>query len=99
MRPSDLLSRFQHDDRIRRLAGVFTGSQVPRARLRGLAGSAPAFILGALFRKMKRTQMVVLPDRESAAYFYNDLEQVLEDGSENAENRKVLFFPSSLYMH
>jgi transcription-repair coupling factor (superfamily II helicase) len=37
----------------------------------------------------------ILPDRETAAYFYNDLEQILDEQEADTEKKQVLFFPSS----
>ncbi len=56
--------------------------------IRGIVGSAGAVIVAALFARLGRTLVVMLPDREKAIYFYNDL-QVL--GLEQA----TLFFPRS----
>lgn len=54
----------------------------------GLKGSSFAFILTNLFELKQVKILMVLPDKERAAYFYNDL-QALNDAS------KVLFFPDS----
>jgi len=56
--------------------------------LKGLSGSAPAVFASRLFEKESQPQLFILPDKESAAYFYNDLMIFLEP-------TKVLFFPSS----
>ena len=42
-----------------------------------------------------RADLVVLDDKEKAAYFLNDLEAILEIGSDEKEQEKtpVLFFP------
>lgn len=39
--------------------------------------------------------MYLHQDKESAAYFYNDLEQILEDADRKPDEKQVLFFPSS----
>ncbi|MCC7302316.1 MAG: transcription-repair coupling factor [Bacteroidia bacterium] len=41
--------------------------------LKGLTGSSPAFLVHSLFPHLRRTLIVVIPDREEAAYFMNDL--------------------------
>ncbi len=66
-----------------------------KLHLRGLAGSAPAFICSAFYSSSPVTQLVVLDDKEKAAYFLNDLEAILEIGSDEKEQEKtpVLFFP------
>ena len=66
-----------------------------KLHLKGLAGSAPAFICSAFYSSSPVTQLVVLDDKEKAAYFLNDLESILEIGSDEKEQEKtsVLFFP------
>lgn len=66
-----------------------------QVHISGLAGSSLALIAAAVFSRGRAGHWFVLPDRESAAYFLNDLESLF--GELNAENirKKVLFFPTS----
>jgi len=57
-------------------------------RIEGLSGSSRAMILSAVFHNTQTTHVVVLPEKEDAAYFYNDLTSLLSDDS-------VFFFPST----
>ena len=54
----------------------------------GLAGSSYAFLVAAIFEKKKKTMVLVLDDKEKAAYIFNDLERLLPD-------QQVLFYPAS----
>lgn len=56
--------------------------------LHGLVGSSKTILLSRLFEKCKQNFVVLLNDREEAAYFYDDLNNI---GLEN----QTLFFPSS----
>jgi transcription-repair coupling factor (superfamily II helicase) len=58
-------------------------------KLSGLAGSQLAVIAASLYDANPSRMVFVLPDREEAAYFLNDLENILGE-------RTALFFPSSL---
>ena len=60
----------------------------PHVRMEGLRGSAPAVALGAVGQSAGEVFLVVADDEEEAAYFYNDLRQLLGE-------RDVLFLPSS----
>ncbi|OYU81402.1 MAG: transcription-repair coupling factor [Flavobacterium sp. BFFFF1] len=59
-----------------------------KLHLKGLAGSQYSFIVNALFRESEHSFLLVLDDKEQAAYFLNDLEQMI-----NADD--VLFYPGS----
>jgi transcription-repair coupling factor (superfamily II helicase) len=57
-------------------------------RLEGLTASAKAIVLSAVCSKTQTTHLVVIPEKEDAAYFYNDVVAMLGDDS-------VFFFPST----
>ncbi len=59
-----------------------------RHRLKGVAGSALSFIAAAAFKKHHVHHLLVLNDREEAAYFYNDLQNLISPN-------RVFFFPHS----
>ena len=59
-----------------------------RVHLRGIAGSAGAFILSSVYKRVNKNHLVVLPDKEEAAYFLNDLENLMGENT-------VLFYPTS----
>ncbi len=64
--------------------------------LKGLTGSGAAFTLAALFHKPGRQQhLVVMSDKEQAAYLYNDLENLLSDSETDYGKKKVLFYPTT----
>ncbi|MCX6305224.1 MAG: transcription-repair coupling factor [Bacteroidetes bacterium] len=58
-----------------------------RLHLRGLVGSSRSLLAAAVFEETIHTHLIILPDKESAAYFFNDLQQILGD--------RVYYFPSS----
>ncbi len=57
--------------------------------LKGLAGSADAFVCAATSQRLGCLQLVVLHDREEASYFFDDMKQLV------AANDKVMLFPTS----
>ncbi|MDR1668227.1 MAG: transcription-repair coupling factor [Bacteroidales bacterium] len=56
--------------------------------LRGLSCSSPALVAAALIQKTANNHVFIFSDAETAAYFHNDLSNILE-------NDTVFFFPSS----
>ncbi|MEI6457114.1 MAG: transcription-repair coupling factor, partial [bacterium] len=92
---SDLLSIYSRDPRCLEIITAIRQEERVRLRLRGMVGSAGAFVAAAVARQVKGVHLFVLPDRESAAYFFNDLEQIHGEKEVKPEKRQVLFFPSS----
>ncbi len=62
----------------------------PNARLHlsGLVGSGVSFVSEAVFKKTKTPVLMLFQDKEEAAYYLNDLEQLIG-------KQEVLFYPSS----
>jgi len=56
--------------------------------LRGLSSSSPALVAVPLIEQRRGNHIFVLPDNDSAAYFQNDLANILGDD-------RVYYFPSS----
>ncbi|MFA5819674.1 MAG: transcription-repair coupling factor [Bacteroidales bacterium] len=57
-------------------------------RIEGLSGSSKAMVLSLVFHKTQTTHVVIIPEKEDAAYFYNDLISLVGEDS-------VFFFPST----
>ncbi len=63
--------------------------------INGLVGSAKAYITAAVAEKTLGQHLVVCPDKESAAYFYNDLENIFDDKERDYGKKQILFYPTS----
>ena len=56
--------------------------------LKDLVGSSLSFVIAETFKKTDRPYLLIFDNKEEAAYYLNDLEQLLGD-------KNVLFYPSS----
>jgi transcription-repair coupling factor (superfamily II helicase) len=63
-------------------------SRPDRIHLKGLSGSSKSVFTAFTLTKIRGINLFILPDKDEAAYFYNDLINMLGD-------RNILFFPSS----
>jgi transcription-repair coupling factor (superfamily II helicase) len=59
-----------------------------KIHLKGLIGSSLSFVVNSLFHKSELPFLMILEDKEAAAYYLNDLEQLIGD-------KEVLFYPGS----
>lgn len=95
MKQISLLERYKEHPRLEEL-DIFLSGQEQHIRVKGLAGSAVALTVAALFEKAgKQQHFVVLPDKEQAAYFYNDLENLFGEAETDVQKKRVLFYPTS----
>jgi len=88
MKENELVSLFLEHPELRRLQSLICGDGSPRIRLKGITASAKAFLTASVFTKYRATHLVICPEKEDAAYYYNDLAAMLGDES-------VFFFPST----
>ncbi len=59
-----------------------------RTHLKGLIGSSFSFVIANAFKDAEKPFLLVFNDKEEAAYYLNDLEQLLDE-------KHVLFYPGS----
>ncbi len=60
-----------------------------------LVASSKAFVVEETFRQMGGIHFIVCADKEDAAYFYNDLENLLGERGMDYSKKQVLFYPTS----
>lgn len=87
MRASDFLSIYRADGLIKTIAAGVHAPKQKNIRIKSLSGSLDAVVLSAVFKNHPHDYVVVLTDREEAAYFQNDLQNLL--------GKEVLLFPMS----
>ncbi|MCK9219913.1 MAG: transcription-repair coupling factor [Bacteroidales bacterium] len=100
MNSPDLLSAYKNHPRLQKIIDqlmVLQGEDSNRFRfqLKGLVGSSRAMVSAAIHELSATIHLILLPDKETAAYFLNDLEQILGENDLPSTKKKVLFFPSS----
>ena len=74
---------------------IDTSAGIKRLSLSGLAGSSLSLLAAPLITDFKRHHLFILPDRESAAFLYHDLEKLLGDHDKELVDKRVHYFPSS----
>lgn len=67
--------------------------------INGLAGSLSSMVAVALNKIRPNNYIFVLNDKESAAYFMNDLEQMLGETDYDLSRKRVLLFPAGHKRH
>ena len=87
MSKSVLINTYDNSEKVKQIAKTLDqNSQI--IHLNGLIGSSLTFVLQSLFKKTEKPFLVVLNDKEEAAYYLNDLEQFIGESD-------VLFYPGS----
>lgn len=88
MDTKDLLRKYQSSVVVKKLSIQLQQGENKKYRLVNNAGSVTALVVGGIREICSRMRIIVLEDREEAAYFYNDLLAGQSD-------KRIAFFPSS----
>ena len=88
MKALELKAVFSNSEKTNEICQYFESNELSHVHLKGLVGSAPSFIVNSVYQNFPVDQLIILNDKEEAAYFFNDLEHIVGED-------KVLFFPSS----
>lgn len=88
MKVKDFLHLYRSDSIVGAVGETIKPNEHKRIHLRGLVGSLDAVVLSAVYSNNHQNHLVVLHDKEEAAYFHNDLQNLLI-------GKEILFFPTS----
>ena len=88
MELNQLLQKYLQQEQTRRLIRFITEPNDKRVHLEGLSGSSDAMVLAAVQTELPHPALFLLGDREEAAYFQNDLENLLGE-------QKAILYPAS----
>ena len=83
-----LLSDYANAENVRHLCSILENKKRQKLQIFGTSGSFPSLLLAAVYSSIYKTHLVVFPEKEQAAYFYNDVRNLLPASS-------VLFLPHS----
>ena len=86
MKATDISQKYQKNSTVKLLSDALTTR--PKLFVSGLVGSSLSFIIEAVFQKTELPILLLFNDKEEAAYYLNDLEQLIND-------QDVLFYPGS----
>ncbi|TDE06655.1 transcription-repair coupling factor [Flavobacterium hiemivividum] len=88
MSKTALYNTFDNSPKVQQIVDRLQEDNQPKLHLDGLLGSSVSFVVRALFKKADAPFLVILNNKEEAAYYLNDLEQMIGE-------KDVLFFPGS----
>lgn len=95
MTPEELLALFHAKDRNQIQTELKDVSSPQHLSLNGLNETGLAILTAPLFSTLSHHQLFLFQDRETAAFFYHDLEILLGDADKHLSEKKIHYFPSS----
>lgn len=86
MKP-EILDKYSQSAKVKQIVSAI-GQRENKIHIKGLLGSAISFVTDPVFRQSELPFLLIFKDKEEAAYYLNDLEQLIGD-------QDVLFYPGS----
>jgi transcription-repair coupling factor (superfamily II helicase) len=86
LKATDISQKYQKNTTVKLLSDALATR--PKLFVSGLVGSSLSFVIEAVFQKTELPILLLFNDKEEAAYYLNDLEQLIND-------QDVLFYPGS----
>lgn len=83
-----LYNTYDNSPKTQQIAAQLNETDGVKIHLSGLLGSATSFVIRSLFKKTENPFLIVFNNKEEAAYYLNDLEQMVGE-------KDVLFYPGS----
>ncbi len=87
MSQSSLINSYTTSEKVKQIVDSLA-TDTSRIHLKGLIGSSLSMVMQAVFKKTEKPFLIILNEKEEAAYYLNDLEQMIGGND-------VLFYPSS----
>ncbi len=88
MSKKNLYTVYDNSPKTQQIVAQLQGSNPVKMNLSGLLGSSLSFVIRSVFKKAELPFLLILNNKEEAAYYLNDLEQMIGD-------QDVLFYPGS----
>ncbi|MCK4360368.1 MAG: transcription-repair coupling factor, partial [Bacteroidales bacterium] len=95
MNLNELIQLFRSEKNSELIVNALQNYDRNRIQLKGLIGSLRALVSAGVFNEVSGIHLFILSDKEIAAYFYNDLENIFDERSLDYSKKKILFYPTS----
>ena len=87
MSKQTIVNRYQNSEQLKQILKELQQEQ-NHFQIKNLVGSSLSFFISETFKQVEKPCLLIFNDKEEAAYYLNDLEQLLGD-------KNVLFYPGS----
>ena len=79
---------FEQDEKTGLVVNHLENYSASRLQLAGLMGSSRSITVAAVYNQLQTNHLIILPDKETSAYFLNDLENLFGEKSYSYHKKK-----------
>ena len=95
MQPLEFLNLYKDNQNLKQLYNFIDSENFKNIKIKGIKNSYLAVIACLLKNYNKKNHFFIIESKESAAYFYNDLENLSGENHYDYNNKTILFYPTS----
>ncbi|MDD3281741.1 MAG: hypothetical protein PHC83_09270, partial [Bacteroidales bacterium] len=95
MQLEDVYTVYRQSEVIKQIREEMQQSSPVRLYISGLCGSSKAIVAKVCAEMNVGMHFFIFPDKETAAFFYHDMEQLFDEKNLDFSEKRCLFFPSS----
>jgi transcription-repair coupling factor (superfamily II helicase) len=95
MQLEDIYKVYRQSETIKQIREEMQQSSPVRLYISGLCGSSKAIVAKVCAEMNVGMHFFIFPDKETAAFFYHDMEQLFNEKNLDFSEKRCLFFPSS----
>ena len=93
MKIENILALYKNLQATQECANYLVSNEIARVNISNLSGSSRPLFAAACALLTEQLHVFVLPDKESAAFFYGDLEQIFQEEDTDFSQKQAVFFP------
>jgi transcription-repair coupling factor (superfamily II helicase) len=93
MKIENVLALYKNLQKTQKCVDYLISNEINRLNVSGLSGSSRALFAATSALLTEQLHIFVLSDKESAAFFYGDLEQIFQEEDTDFSQKQAVFFP------
>jgi len=91
----ELIDIYRNNSRVKDIVAGLQAGTASRLHVTGLKGSALPMVAAAIHSITQGIHVLIIDDKEKAAYTFNDMEQLFDERELPFDKRRILFFPTA----
>ncbi|HBZ67233.1 MAG TPA: transcription-repair coupling factor [Bacteroidales bacterium] len=95
MNSKELIDIYRNNSRVKDIVAGLQAGTASRLHVTGLKGSALPMVAAAIHSITQGIHVLIIDDKEKAAYTFNDMEQLFDERELPFDKRRILFFPTA----
>ena len=95
MNKEQIIQYYLKSHNVKKLTDFLNNTSNNHVSCLGLIGSSRAYVVAATAETIGGHSFVICSDKEKAAYFYNDLENIYGEKDTDYSKKRILFYPTS----